>query len=132
MTFAQTTKANARAAFREKATGTVIRLAEHPEGLSVEAIVAELQADVDEVAVESFRAAFLAARGASIGAVLLDYLENNLDVSDRVLAERHGMDRSTVSKAIAGLRRNLGLPQVARLPRNRKKEKARLELREAA
>lgn len=84
--------------------------------LSTEALVAELQADAEELALGGVLIGLRAAFGAEMSETVLADLTGRLGESDAEVAERLGVERSSVSKILQRVRRNLGLP--LRVPNN--------------
>lgn len=95
---------------RTRIETTVAHFSQQAGELTAEAIIAEIQADADELAMLAFAAGLCAALGPTLGAVAFDDLTNNLGMTDAEIAEKYGLERSTVSKLLIRVRRNLGLP----------------------
>ena len=120
-----------RDALRAKVGHTLATLNARTEQITVEAIVAEVQADAEELALDGFKLGLCAALGADLGPVAFADLTGNLGESDRELAARFGQEHSTVSKTLRRVRRNLGLP--VRQPQMRRPHRRTLPaLKEAA
>lgn len=122
---------NQRDALRDKIRATLASVQARAGELSAEAIAAEVQADAEELALQSFQLGLCAALGPQLGPVAFADLTSRLNESDRELAHRFGVEHSTVSKTLRRVRRHLGLP--AREPNKRRPHRRTLPtMKEAA
>jgi hypothetical protein len=118
-------------ALRAKVGHTLATLNARAEQITAEAIVAEVQADAEELALEGFKFGLCAALGPDLGPVAFADLTGHLGETDRELAARFGQEHSTVSRTLRRVRRNLGLP-IRQPAKRRAHRRTRPALKEAA
>ena len=102
---------------RAKVEATVAAIQARAIDLTAEAIVAEVQADAEELALAGVLVGLRAAFGPELGEVVLLDLTGRLTESDAEVARRLGLEHSTVSKALKRARSHLGFPPL-RVPNN--------------
>ena len=103
---------------RTRLSATLAFLFGQAEELTVEALVAAVEADASELAVRGFEAGLKAALGDEMGAVAFADLTSTADRPNTELLEG-SLTRAAVSKTLCRVRRNLGLP--TRVPANARK-----------
>jgi hypothetical protein len=83
---------------------------------SADQLAAELQSDVEELALSVAFLCFRGAYGEGMAKVILEDLTGRLSESDAEVAKRLGTTPQAVSKILIRVRRNLGFPP--RVPNN--------------
>lgn len=112
---------NTRENLRTRIESTLVAIQSRALDLSTEALVTELQADAEELALGGTRLGLCAAFGESMADVIIADLTGRLGESDAEVAKRLGLERSSVSKILQRVRRNLGLS--LRVPNNARTSK---------
>lgn len=98
-----------RAALSKKIEATVQAVFAGRVEFTPEAIANELERDVDELCLTTTQTGIAIGAGPKLAPVIYADLTNHLGETDQQLADRFGLERSTVSRILIRSRRHLGL-----------------------